>query len=270
MIGGVMAGPILMPSVFGVLILSTLYGGPAATSVPEHAADAHATLHHSLLKFPYTIAQMIAYAFLVVHMAQHAFFGAPAADDDANVSLTEDVLQRVRTVFRYLKLLVLIGFTIVGIALASFILARTIGLWGAHTRGVFMNASNTSAAIWVYFSLISCAVIYAGTRLSLLVCNRALGGRASWRAGWRSTRGHFWSICCTHFVTILPALAAVLVGAVVVGLATHGRLTNLSFLLVAVVDVVGSMIVVSLGATCGAWLYRRYAGEAGEELVIHR
>ncbi|WP_213762810.1 hypothetical protein [Caballeronia sp. dw_19] len=103
------------------------------------------------------------------------------------------------------------------------------------------------------------AVIFVGVRLTLLFYNVAVGRGLPWRAAWRDTRGHVWSIGGARFITCLPILA-IAVGGYFAG---HNAIVHPSSAMQrsfwAVFRAISAIVAASVSASSSAWQYRRYA-----------
>ncbi|WP_322102910.1 hypothetical protein [Paraburkholderia sp. J41] len=103
--------------------------------------------------------------------------------------------------------------------------------------------------------------IFVAVRFSLLFPSIAAGGPIAFRAAWRDSRGHFWSLFGVVFVAALPIAIAGLVILLGMGLAgvspaivqTPGWFTAL-----AIGQSIGNIVFALITTTALAWLYRRY------------
>jgi hypothetical protein len=154
--------------------------------------------------------------------------------------------------WRYLQLGLAIFFgsiAVVGVLVGSVLLLSH--LLGMHLVGWFL-----AVILGVTGMCIGC---YVGVRLSLLFCHVAIGRKARWSASWNDTRGQFWKIFLSQILTILPLYAC---GIIVFALVRIGLGPTDKVVLDALVVIgksFGTAASLIVGATCGCWLYQRFA-----------
>jgi len=178
---------------------------------------------------------------------------------------------------------------VIRFAMAADAAARPMRLWDAGFRRYFMLcvatlAAYVAAAVGVVLVVIVlrvagltggssyaaaatlavlaiCGMSYVSARLALLFPHAASGGRLQWRAAWRDSRSHFWTISTTAVMVILPVMAVSTVFAVVAQLmGTDGSTGAMAYGLL-IVQSVATLLYAVTTATCSVWLYRRFAAE---------
>jgi hypothetical protein len=144
--------------------------------------------------------------------------------------------------------LVVAAVTVVGVVVVVFTLVR-------HVHGGPLAV----LALVLITPIVACVAVFIFMRLSLLLSHAAIKSQVPWRAAWRDTRGHFWSILTTHIVTALPLIGTAILFAVIKR-KTVGNVTTDDFIYWSAVGAALWMIIsISLSAACSAWLYRRFA-----------
>ncbi|PLZ02210.1 hypothetical protein CY652_12665 [Burkholderia sp. WAC0059] len=164
-----------------------------------------------------------------------------------------------RAWLRYVRVNVMLGF-IMSIPVVAIVLAVLVGLphllhaWGLPARPLamkFLVVVLTLAAV--------CIMLAVYFRFGLLGCHVAIGGQASWRAAWRDSREHVWSIFAAHFVTWLPILAVWIALFVVMHVHAKSVGVPVSPGWIACLRVFGSFVGTYTSSACASWLYRRFA-----------
>jgi hypothetical protein len=151
--------------------------------------------------------------------------------------------------WRYLGLCLAFGFTI----LLLGIIPLAIGLLLARGH------SSRSLLSLAWCVIMMCLVVFISIRFSLLFCHVATGHKARWRACWSDTRGYFWRIFVSHFLTGLPiqvlVIALIAIAYFLIPVANRPLLPWISAIGFALT------IPVSLvfGSACSCWLYTRLA-----------
>ena len=103
--------------------------------------------------------------------------------------------------------------------------------------------------------------VFLVARLSLLYPSVALGGRLTWRAAWRDSRGHVWSIVGIWLVTYLPLFAITVLLILFTGPRLVAAQRSAAEPVFAIVHAVFNGLFIAFGAASLSWLYRRYARE---------
>ena len=89
--------------------------------------------------------------------------------------------------------------------------------------------------------------------LALLFPHTASGGLLQWRAAWRDSRSHFWTISTTAVMVILPVMAVSTVFAVILELmGTDASTGALSYGLL-IVQSAATLFYAATTATCSVW-----------------
>ena len=153
---------------------------------------------------------------------------------------------------RYVKICV--GFGAIVFAILMVVsLATLILVFGLH-----QSRSSVFPDMLAMIGLVVLAAVCFWVRLSLMFCNAALGGRATWRETLRATRGHFWAITGAHFVTFLPLLLAL----VVLGILKHALASVVStdslIFGLALAQSLVTLASTCVSGACSGWLYRRF------------
>jgi len=191
-----------------------------------------------------SIMQMFAIAGLSVQVMRYSLLGA---EDARSIGFFE------KGYWRYVGLCALLGLLVAVFAVVcTVVIAFTLLRHGHHGHWVLL--------MLLPIALVTvCVAMFIWTRLSLLFCHAAIGARASWGAAWRDTRGHFWSILMTHFVTALPLWGIVIVFVAIKRTAVGSMTTDGFAYWSSVGGALWMIFAISLGAACSAWLYRRYS-----------
>jgi hypothetical protein len=187
---------------------------------------------------------MVVMTVLPVQVTQHVMLGEHEA--------------RTRSVFgkefwRYLGLCLALG-------VGCFVLAAMVigaGFLVVRTLRIHFVADGLQWGVWGAIAF--CLVIFVATRLSLLFCHVAIGRRTYWRASWNDTRGYFWRILVSYFLTVAPLDVCMFVTYAIVDVFSGAaNRPALSYLLTVGVSLFtfASLIV---SATCACWLYQRLA-----------
>lgn len=161
--------------------------------------------------------------------------------------------------FGYMGLCFLIGLAVV--VFFAGVVPTAVIVWG-----IILVKLGYGAHILLFASVFGIAafsaVFFVCVRLTLLFCHVAVGRGLHWRAAWRDTHGHVWSIWGTHLVTCLPIVVAVAIGGYLTG---HNAIAHPSSAMQrsfwAVFQAIGAIITVSVNASSSAWQYRRYADQ---------
>jgi hypothetical protein len=158
-----------------------------------------------------------------------------------------------REFWRYLALCLTIGLGCT--VLASVVIGG--GFLLTDSFGIHFIEAGSQWVVWGVIAL--CLVTFVATRLSLLFCHVAIGRAIRWRAAWHDTRGHFWLIFVSHFLTIAPLNAFV----IVVSTIDHVSFETTNRRAIPYLLAVGTSLCSSAGlivsATCACWLYQRLA-----------
>jgi hypothetical protein len=155
--------------------------------------------------------------------------------------------------WRYVGLAITIGLCC--IAIAALWLGG--GFLLAHSLRIRFPKFGFQLVVWGAIAL--CLAVFILTRLSLLFCHVAIGRSARWRASWNDTRGHFWRIVVSHFLTGLPIQACVIV-LLAIGRTSMGAINQQALpYLFAVGLSFTSTAGLILGSTCSSWLYKQFA-----------
>jgi hypothetical protein len=182
-----------------------------------------------------------------VQMMRHSLLGA---DLSRSLELFDEGF------FGYVGLCFLIGLVVV-VFLAGVFPTAVIGV------GFIQIKLGYRAHILIFASTFGLAalsaVIFVGVRLTLLFCHVAVGRGLPWRAAWRDTNGHVWSIWSTHFVTCLPILIVVVVGYLVGHNAIVHPSSAMQTSFWAAFQAICAIVAVSVSAASSAWQYRRFA-----------
>ncbi|WP_323122855.1 hypothetical protein [Burkholderia alba] len=154
---------------------------------------------------------------------------------------------------------------------------RYVRLTLAYTLLMFLALALTAGAIFLIlhfwpmkraaavfliglFSVgVGSVLFFVSVRISLLFCHAALNRRTDWRAGWRDSADHVWSISLTHLVASLPMIVATIALTLIqLHLAPILHLDALS-LLFAIAGGALTFVGATVSGACSGWLYRRYA-----------
>jgi hypothetical protein len=154
--------------------------------------------------------------------------------------------------WRYLRFSFLIGIAFcVGASVligSGFFLFYVLGI----RHGIWLP-------LILFGSIAFCLIFFVATRLSLLFCHVAIGGTTRWRATWSDTRGHFWRIAASHFLTALP-MQVVAICIFFLGRAVfRGIDADAQAYLFAIAQAFYAVVGMIVGAACSCWLYRRFA-----------
>jgi hypothetical protein len=239
--------PFMALIIFAILLLTSyaqielrlVIASAAATGAPRHG-HAGASLGLSIC----SLMQMFTIAGLSVQVMRYSLLGAEEA---------RTIGFFAKGYWRYVGLCALLGLLVVVFSVvATVVVAFTLRRHGDHGRSVLLT-------LLPLVLLIVCVAMFIWIRLGLLFCHVAIGARASWGAAWRDTRGHFWSMLMTHFVTGLPLWAAVIVFVVIKRIAAGSMTLDGFAYWSSVGGALWTTFAISLGAACSAWLYRRYS-----------
>jgi hypothetical protein len=165
-----------------------------------------------------------------------------------------------RGFWRYWRVCLVIGLSVGAVTLAAAVSLYLV----ARGLGHRLDRASSLLLLLVAASFAAVVLVYVSARLCLLFCHVAIGGSARWRAAWRDTRGHFWSIWGTHVVVALPLSVLLIVCyrlAPPVLRALGGNSTTWFF---GIVPAVSLTVLVMVHVSSSAWLYRRYANEIRE------
>jgi hypothetical protein len=242
-----------------LLVLLIVYGLSCCIRIQmqlDEAAGA-STMGHVTIRLMCSLVQGATWVGLPVQASRYVLLGP----SQAKASRFFD-----RGFWRYWRVCLVIGLSVGAVALAAavslYLVARGLGHRLDHA---------SSLLLIVVTALFAAAVlIYISARLCLLLCHVAIGGSARWRAAWRDTRGHFWSIWGTHFVVALPLSVVLIVCyrlAPPVLRAIGGNSTTWFF---GIVPAVGMTVLILVNVSSSAWLYRRYANEIRESTTWER
>jgi ABC-type spermidine/putrescine transport system permease subunit II len=188
--------------------------------------------------------QWVAVAGLSVQVMRYSLFGAES-------SRSFGVFDKGFRRYMRLSSLLAFGTVVMGAAIAL------LGVFALHTLGYHRRSIVPVTILSVL--VVAAVLFFVYTRLSLLFCNAAIGARASWRAAWSDTQGHFWSIAMTHFLTNLPNLAIVISFAVASRLVSRQMSADTFAYWSAVGYAFWWTVAISSSAACSAWLYRRFS-----------
>ncbi len=222
--------------------------------------DPAARLHASVIQFGLTLLHGLLVSCLAVHATRFSL-------DNGASSRLKWLIDG--TWLRYIGLFVGLGF-VIAFAIAATALICAFGVaFLSKTSGVRLAPFAGMLSVAVPLSVLAVLGTYPICRISLLFCHIAFGGKLAWRAAWNDSRGHVWSMIGTHLLVSLPFFAMLIV------LVLIGRQTFISGLAnsvnaahgfdgsigswVALVQTLWTIIGISVGASCSAWLYRRFA-----------
>ena len=158
-----------------------------------------------------------------------------------------------REFWRYLLLGTIIGLAFCAVAFVviggSFLVLHASGFGHGGTRLPLVLLS----------LVVFCLMMFVATRLSLLFCHVALGGTMRWRASWMDTRGYFWRIVISHFLTALPIQICAGCLLFLGGTASRAMGMEVQSYLFAIAYSLYVVVGMTVGAACSCWLYRRFA-----------
>ncbi|CAG9272746.1 conserved membrane hypothetical protein [Paraburkholderia unamae] len=143
----------------------------------------------------------------------------------------------------------------VGLILVVVLGAIALALW-------FVLRPQYQGGATFLMLIVSAVWIFVAVRLSLLFPALSIGSRIDFRAAWRDSHGHFWSLFGVTLVAALPIAVCGIVVLIGMGLAgvspeivqKPGWLTAL-----AIGQSVANVVFALVTTTALAWLYRRYA-----------
>lgn len=251
---GLLYRPVLILAIFAALLYAD--SGTAqlheAIRIARLSGD-HAALFalqgHMVLD---ALVRLIAFAALAVHMMRHSLFGGA---DGGLPPLYRSIGRYIFTGFGFgLIIACCIALVIGGMLLIEFL--------------VFPHHANTSPAdihrhltvIHALFKTIgSWLTTFILIRATLLLCNRSIGGRASWSNAWQTSSGHFWKMAITQLLAASPIFFIAVI--VLAASKSIGIELDMSGFNAAVGRVIFEMACAAVSATCTAWLYRRFAAQ---------
>jgi hypothetical protein len=244
-----------MPALFlvaFVLVFATMAAGSvflteqgATLSLTQTGMTRGAALSNLLTSLATNLVQSVVIAVLAVQVIRFAM----AADSEAQPMRLWDAGFRRYFLLCVATLLAYVAAA-VGVVLVVIVL-RVAGLTG--------GSSYAAAATLAVLAI--CGMSYVSARLALLFPHTASGGLLQWRAAWRDSRSHFWTISTTAVMVILPVMAVSTVFAVILELmGTDASTGALSYGLL-IVQSAATLFYAATTATCSVWLYRRFAAE---------
>ncbi|SAK44484.1 hypothetical protein AWB79_00831 [Caballeronia hypogeia] len=159
--------------------------------------------------------------------------------------------------------LALIYTLFAGLAIALFVIATIL----ASSPGDLRTMMSHRFIIGAFAFSFVCASCFIVIRLSLLHAGIALSQKLEFRAAWRDSRGHFWSMFAVMFATFLALFAltyisaflAIFAGVMLGDKSAFLSIVNGFFLPLAAVQ----------GASTATILYRRYANELAAKGSAH-
>ncbi|MFK0376365.1 hypothetical protein [Pandoraea sp. NPDC090278] len=214
-------------------------------SAAAQGGDAIYRLNIALMSLGVGLVNLIAFAVLTVHILRYVILGPEVARQSPWYG---------RDVWRYIWLSLQL---VIAMMIAVFIPAFIVGF---ATR--MSGNSHSYALLATFIALMACAAVFVITRISLIYAQVAVGRSKRWGAAWQDSRGHFWSMFGTAFVTFLPLFGTGIVITVLLAVV-------LKFIPEVTVAVLGSLILKTvfsiawLAVACGVggWLYHRYANQ---------
>ncbi|VVD94210.1 hypothetical protein PEP31012_01761 [Pandoraea eparura] len=202
-------------------------------------------LRIALMSFGVFFANLVAFSVLVIHVFRYTILGPEAARQGRWYG---------RDLWRYLWASTQIFVAFAGvwlvIALGAALALRATG----H--------SNSYAGLATFCVLLICALAYVLVRVSLIFAQIGAGRSKRWRAAWRDSRGHFWSMFGTMIGTVLPLMiAGGVVSALFAALLHVMPAAKTAALGMLVLQTVLSVMWIAVSTGTSAWLYRRFASE---------
>ncbi|NIE64156.1 hypothetical protein [Burkholderia sp. Ax-1719] len=235
----VKAQPVLL-LIFCVLAWLTFFAETALVPVDVPPFRLLAYVPYSVFE----LAKMAVFSTLTIQVTRFALLGASAS----NGPLLS------RPFWRYLGLnsALIVSFLIV----TACAVALAYGLLLVLARHHVLAPLFVPLMLGGGGAIAACAMIFVYFRLSLLFTHVAVGRELQFRAAWIDTRGHCWSILLTQMVVTCPPSILMWFLSITAGPARQHGWGSVEAALNGAVWV----IMLCVGGTCSAWLYRRYAG----------
>lgn len=188
------------------------------------------------------IVNVLAYTVLALHVYRQTVLGVDAARQ----------ARWYRDLGRYIWTTIQFGVG-VGVVWAVVLVVAALAM-----RGVAQGASY--AVISTVLTLLLCAMLFVFVRVSLIFPQIAVGRSKRWRAAWDDSRGHFWVMFGTAFVTMLPLLVAGVILTIVFGAIMQLMPSATTLVLgTLIIQTVLAVVWISVGAGVHGWIYLRYA-----------
>jgi hypothetical protein len=242
--GAMLSRPLTFMVFFVLILLSCLLNAHfeiAATSARTIGA-AHAALNQQLLRLISICANLLWTLMASAQVMRFSLLGV--AKNQAMAIIDRNFLRYAGLLFA-----VLLSFPISALVLSISLIKFASGTVIRH--GIMPLAMTCSV-------LLASGFLYIAVRLSLLLCNAAVGKRSSYALTWKATGGHFWRIFATHIVVYLPIVGIAILIASFDGFLKKTVAPGVFFLFNGVAYAVISMIMITTSAACSAWFYRRY------------
>jgi len=240
--------PLLILVIFVLLLAAECFRDRLQIS-SQLSAESSSKVVFGLFSFGIAILSAIVASILSVKVIRYSLFGDTPPNGDGALR-------------RYLLLLLIttVGFIVFLLAAVAVI----VGLIFAMKRGGFAHGSTrqmlTISAL--IYALAICAGIFVCGRLSLLFPHAAAGGKLLWRHAWQDTRGHFWVVIATFFLTTLPIMiVSGSLGFLRLYAVTHFDASGLTYDIAAFLSSAATVLSVVTAGACSAWVYRRFARE---------
>ncbi|VVE87196.1 hypothetical protein [Pandoraea bronchicola] len=200
-------------------------------------------LRLALMSFGVVSVNIVAFSVLAIHVMRYTILGPAAARQGHWYR---------RDLWRYLWTSIQVC---VSIAVVWFIAAFCVAL-ALRAAG----HGNSYAALGTFFVLLMCALLFVVIRVSLIFPQIGAGRSKRWRAAWQDSRGHFWAMFGTTFVTILPLIAAGVIMTILFGVVLHYIPTATTVVLgTLILQTVLSIAWIAVATGVSGWLYHRFA-----------
>ncbi|WP_287495705.1 hypothetical protein [Pandoraea sp. CB10b_02] len=240
--------PILCLSVAVIVLVMFALGVSLRSLAATMAHDGVAAgprIRVGLVSFAVMIVNVVAFSVLALHIFRYVILGPEAA---------RAARWYGRDLWRYLWTSIQIFVSIAVVWIVLSVLA-VLALRA-------MGHGSSFALLGTFFVLLFCALIYALVRVQLIYGQIGAGRSKRWRAAWHDSRGHFWAMFGTTFVSVLPLVAVGIVLTVlfrlVLAVAPDATVVVLGSLILQTLLSV-AWIAVAIGSA--AWVYRRFANE---------
>lgn len=242
--GAIRARPLLCIVVFLLALLAgfvNLQYSTALTIAKMNGGSPSAGL--TLAQLCLVVLELFGYAMLGIHTYRYTILGAQAAREGSLLN---------GTFWRYVWASIQIGL-LLGVCM---VVCMAIGV------GLDYATQSTSFALTATLAVLAVvAMIYVLVRVGLIFPQIATGRRKSWRAAWHDSRGHFWIMWGTVFLTTLPMIGILLLFAVVLYFTMTYAVPGSSALVNVVVQAAVAVIWITVTAAVHGWLYRRFANQ---------